>query len=148
MWNRSIAVLTASLLLSACGGAPVLRSQSTGDLAPCNSGCVSSQEQRSEYFVEPLRYTSGSAVAAREKLARVLRRMQGMGYEIVANEGDYLHATWSGGSLKGTEDLEFVFSQSQRGLIHVRAASRSYAGFSSSREHVEEVRNAYYVAKN
>ena len=149
MWTRSIAVLTASLLLAACGaGSPALRSQSTGDLAPCDSGCVSSQEKRMDYFIEPLRYTSGSAVAAREKLARVLRRMQGMGYEIVANEGDYLHATYSGGALKGTEDIEFVFSQSQRGVIHVRAASRSYAGFSSSREHVEEVRNAYYVAKN
>lgn len=151
MWSRSTAVLTASLLLAACGaGSPTLRSTVTGDLAPCGSGphCVSSQETRESFRIEPLRYT-GSPVAAREKLARVLKRMESMGYTVVTSEGDYLHATYTTGTMKYVDDLEFVFSQQERGVIHVRSSSRiGYADFGANRQHVEEVRTAYTVAKS
>lgn len=150
MWKRLTAALTASILLTACGaGSPVLRSTVTGDLAPCGGPhCVSSQDTRPEYYIEPMRYT-GSPVAAREKLVRVLGRMQGMGYAVVTNEGDYVHATYTTGTMKYVDDLEFVFSQSMRGLIHVRSSSRiGYADFGANRKHVEEVRNAYTVAKS
>jgi uncharacterized protein (DUF1499 family) len=148
MWNRSTAALTASLLLAACASAPQLRSTTTGQLAPCASGCVSSQENRGEFHVDPMRY-SGSALAAREKLVRVLKRMASMGYTVEVSEGDYVHATYQGG-MKGVEDLEFVFSQSEPGVIHVRAAGRgSTLSFGSDAStHLEAVRTAYYVAKS
>lgn len=151
MWKPSIAVLTASLLLSACGaGSPVLRSTVTGDLAPCDSGphCVSSQAADADHAIAPLHYT-GSAVAAREKMARVLGRMQAQGYAVVTNEGDYIHATYTTGTMKYVDDIEFVFSQKEAGVIHVRSSSRiGYADFGANRKHVEEVRTAYTVAKS
>ena len=150
MWKPLTLLLSASLL-SACGiGSPVLRSSVTGDLAPCGSAphCVSSQETRSDFQVAPMRYT-GSAVAAREKLVRVLKRMESMGYAVLVNEGDYVRATYTSGTMKYVDDLEFVFSQSERGVIHVRSSSRiGYADFGANRRHVEEVRNAYTVAKS
>jgi uncharacterized protein (DUF1499 family) len=95
-----------------------------------------------------MRYT-GSAVAAREKLVRVLKRMESMGYAVLVNEGDYVRATYTSGTMKYVDDLEFVFSQSERGVIHVRSSSRiGYADFGANRRHVEEVRNAYTVAKS
>lgn len=151
MWKALTAVLTASVLLSACGaGTPTLRSTVTGDLAPCGSGphCVSTQETREGYQIEPLRYT-GSAVAAREKLVRVLKRMESQGYAVVTSEGDYVHATYTTGTMKYIDDLEFVFSQKDRGVIHIRSSSRiGYADFGANRQHVEEVRTAYTVAKS
>jgi len=151
MWKISTAALTASLLLSACGaGSPVLRSAVTGDLAPCPSAphCVSSQATDPDHAIAPLKYT-GSPVAAREKLARVLGRMQSQGYSIVSNEGDYIHATYTTGTMKYVDDLEFVFSQKEIGVIHVRSSSRiGYADFGANRKHVEEVRTAYTVAKS
>ncbi len=155
MLNRSIAGLTASLLsltvLTACGAsAPVLRSQRTGDLAPCPSAphCVNSQAKDPDHNIAALSYT-GSPVMAREKLARVLERMQSLGYNVVSSEGDYLHATYTTGIMKYVDDLEFVFSQSEHGVIHVRSSSRiGYADFGANRKHVEEVRNAYTIAKS
>ncbi len=151
MWNRLTAVLTASLLLGACGaGSPTLRSQTTGLLAPCDSGphCVSSQSKDPSHAIAPMRYT-GSAVAAREKLTRVLKRMESRGYQVVKSEGDYVHATYTTGTMKYIDDLEFVFSQSEVGVIHVRSSSRiGYADFGANREHVEEVRTAFTVAKS
>ena len=150
MWNRLIAVLTASLIAGCGAGSPTLRSQVTGDLAPCGSAphCVSSQETRDDFRIEPMRYT-GSPIAAREKLARVLKRMEDMGYAIVSNQGDYIHATYTTGTMKYVDDLEFVFSQKQQGVIHIRSSSRiGYADFGANRKHLEEVRNAYTVAKS
>lgn len=151
MWNRSITVLIASTLLSACGaGSPALRSTATGNLEPCGSAphCVSSQETREGFRVEPLRYT-GSAVAAREKLTRVIKRMEGQGFSVVSSEGDYLYATFTTATMKYTDDIEFVFSQKERGVIHVRSSSRiGYADFGANRSHVEQVRTAFDVAKS
>lgn len=151
MWNRLIAALTASALLSACGaGTPTLRSAATGLLAPCPSAphCVSSQAKDAPHAIAPLRY-SGSAVAAREKLTRVLKRMEGLGYQVVKSEGDYVHATYTTGTMKYVDDLEFVFSQGEPGVIHVRSSSRiGYADFGANRDHVEEVRTAFTVAKS
>jgi len=45
--------------------------------------------------------------------------------------------------------LEFVFSQSEPGVIHVRSARRSgLPDFGANRKHVDEVRNAFTVAKS
>ena len=148
MSKRLIAVLTASVWIAACGttgGGPQLRSQSTGQLAPCGSGCVSSQAS-GEAGIAPLSY-SGSAVSARQKMGRVLGRMASMGYAVVVNEGDYIHATHGSGAT--LDDLEFVFSQSEPGVIHVRSARRSgLPDFGANRKHVDEVRNAFTVAKS
>ncbi len=150
MSSRLIAVLTVSLLLNACGaGAPTLRSTVTGQLAPCGGPhCVNSQSNETDHAIAPFSYT-GSPVAAREKLTRVLRRMASLGYSVVVSEGDYIHATYTTGTMKYVDDLEFVFSQAERGVIHVRSSSRiGYADFGANRKHVEEVRTAYNVAKS
>jgi len=151
MWKQLIAVSTASVLLSACGaGSPVLRSPTTGELAPCPSSphCVSSLATNERHAIEPLRYV-GSPVAAREKLARVLGRMASLGYAVVLSEGDYLRATHTSKRMKYVDDMEFVFSQSQVGVIHVRSSSRiGYADGGANRRHVEEVRRAFDVAKS
>ena len=151
MWKQSIAGLTASVLLLACGaGAPVLRSPTTGDLAPCPSlpHCVNSQAFDKAHAIEPLRYT-GSAVAAREKLARVLTRMMPQGYAVITSEGDYLRATHTSKRMKYVDDIEFVFSQSQAGVIHVRSSSRiGYADGGANRRHVEAIRTAFNIAKS
>ena len=151
MWNRLIAVLTASVVLTACGaGSPNLRSSVTGDLAACGSAprCVSSQETREGFQIAPLRYT-GSPVDARAKLTRVLKRMEPQGYTVVSSEGDYVYVTYTTGIMKYVDDMEFVFSQKERGVIHVRSSSRiGYADLGANRKHVEEVRTAYNVAKS
>ena len=151
MWNRLTAALTASVVLTACGaGSPVLRSQVSGELAPCSSAphCVNSQATNERHGIAPLRYT-GSPVAAREKLVRVLRRMESRGYQVVASEGDYVYATYTTGLMSYVDDIEFVFSQREPGVIHVRSSSRiGYADGGANRNHVEEVRTAYTVAKS
>lgn len=156
MFNRWIAASTASvclLALSACGaGSPVLRSATTGDLSPCPSAphCVNSQAPQSDerHHIAPLRYT-GSPAAAREKLTRVLKRMESQGYAVVKSEGDYVYATYTTGVMQYVDDLEFVFSQKEPGVIHVRSSSRiGYADMGANRQHVEEVRTAFTVAKS
>lgn len=151
MWNRLTAALTASVVLTACGaGSPVLRSQVSGELAPCSSAphCVNSQATTERHAIAPLRYT-GSPTAAREKLARVLKRMESRGYLVVSSEGDYLYATHTSGLMGYVDDIEFVFSQSEPGVIHVRSSSRiGYADGGANRKHVEEVRTAFTVAKS
>ena len=150
MSKTLIAGLIASLTLAACAIKPELRSSVTGDLAPCGSAphCVSSQETRKDFSIPPMKYV-GSAVAARDKLARVLGRMQSLGYAVVLNEGDYLRATYTTGTVGFVDDLEFVFSQREIGVIHIRSSSRvGYADFGANRAHLEAVRNAFVVAKN
>lgn len=151
MWNRLIAALSASVVLTACGaGAPVLRSQVTGELAPCSSAphCVNSQANDERHGIAPMRYT-GSPTAAREKLTRVLKRMESRGYQVVVSEGDYIYATYTTGLMGYVDDIEFVFSQREPGVIHVRSSSRiGYADGGANRNHIEEVRTAYTVAKS
>ncbi len=151
MWKQSTAALTASLLLAGCGaGSPALRSSVSGELAPCGSAprCVNSQASGERHAIAPLRYT-GSPTAAREKLTRVLKRMESQGYTVVKSEGDYVYATYTTGIMKYVDDLEFVFSQREPGVIHVRSSSRiGYADAGANRQHVEEVRTAFTVAKS
>lgn len=132
----------AGLLLAACAApAPQLRDMRTGLLAPCAGArdCVGSQDGG----IEPIRY-DGPLGEARAKMGRVLLRMKV--YDIVRNEGDYILATRSDGH--GTETLELVFSQREPGVIHLRSSGGGLFGAGPNREHVEDLRRAFTIAKS
>lgn len=145
MWKPSTAALIASGLLVACAAAtPTLRDPRTGLLAPCMAACVSSQSPDEATRVPPIRYVS-TVVEARAKMGRVLKRMQV--YTVLVNEGDYIYATTGEG--RSIDDIEMVFSQTEPGTIHIRSAARGgFGGAERNRQHAEDIRRAFNVAKS
>ncbi len=113
-------------------------------LAPCPSSpnCVSSRAGPSDevHYIEPLRF-QGDAVAARGRLASILRAMPGA--ELVADEEHYLHFTFTTRVLRFVDDVEFVFDPTDS-IIHCRSASRvGYGDLGVNRRRIEKVRRLW-----
>jgi uncharacterized protein (DUF1499 family) len=142
MWKHLMWAAAALVLAACASSAPQLRDMRTGLLAPCAGvrDCVGSQDGG----VEPIRY-SGPLGEARGKMGRVLLRMKV--YQIVRDEGDYILATRSDGH--SAETLELVFSQREPGVVHVRSSGGGgLFGLGNNREHVEDLRRAFTIAKS
>lgn len=133
--------LAAALLLSACGGMAEKQMRvSGGPLEPCKGPhCVSSQESRAEFRVEPLLF-SGTAADSQNRLASLIQSMERC--SVISQNSDYLHAECRSKLMSYVDDLELLWSGGQR--IDLRSSSRvGYYDFGVNRERVEDLRSAY-----
>lgn len=128
------------------GGLSFARDTSPGatpkSLKPCpqSPNCVSSQAGDPEHAIAPLTYQDSRA-EAQARLRRVLAGMKRM--TIVADEDDYIHAEARSLIFRFVDDVEFVFSTSEK-VIHVRSASRvGYSDLGVNRKRVEEIRTRF-----
>jgi uncharacterized protein (DUF1499 family) len=113
-----------------------------GKLAQCpdSPNCVSSQSEDPSHFVEPLRY-NGSLLAAKKKLSRLLASIGRV--EMITEEKNYFHVTFTSGVFRFVDDVEFYFVDGAP-LIHVRSASRlGYYDLGANRRRIEKIRKAF-----
>lgn len=102
--------------------------------------CVSSQEAREEFRVEPLT-VSGSADDAFERAREAVESLPRT--RVVVSEAGYLHAECTTALFGFVDDLELELD-SAAGVIHIRSASREgYSDLGVNRKRVERIRAAF-----
>jgi uncharacterized protein (DUF1499 family) len=114
----------------------------TGKLAECPSSptCVSSQTDRTEQKVEPLKY-SGPSEEAKLRLRLAIEAMPGT--KVLQEDRIYLHAEFESLVFGFIGDVEFLLDDNRK-LIHVRSASRlGYNDLGTNRRRVEAIRRLF-----
>ena len=114
-----------------------------GRLTPCPSSpnCVVSQgEEDAEHAIAPLTYDSDMAAAV-AKLRQVIEAQEGS--EVIEQTDDYLYAEFTSKLMGFVDDVEFYFSPTEQGTIHVRSASRlGQSDLGVNRKRIEAIRAA------
>jgi len=139
--------LLSVLALTACAAATpatVKRPADNTTLAPCpdSPNCVSTQAPASDtqHSMPPIPYT-GSADDARQKLLAVIAAMPRT--KVVADEGNYIHATFTSLVFRFVDDVEFVIDDSAK-QIHFRSAARvGYGDMGVNRKRMEEITSRF-----
>ncbi|MCA9040669.1 MAG: DUF1499 domain-containing protein [Planctomycetaceae bacterium] len=115
-----------------------------GKLRPCpdSPNCVSSQAPADDsHYITPLSYQEETASENRAKVKEVLAQFPRV--NIIAEEENYLHVTFTSAFFRYTDDVEFLFDEASR-LIEVRSASRvGYSDMGANRKRVEEIRTRW-----
>lgn len=144
-------LLSAGMLsviaLTACAATTpetVKRPADSVTLAPCpeSPNCISSQAPAddAQHYMAPLTYT-GTAEEAREKLLAVIGAMPRT--KVVADEGNYIHATFTSLIFRFVDDVEFVIDDSAK-QIHFRSAARvGYGDMGVNRKRMEEITSRF-----
>lgn len=118
---------------------PVLTGLKDGKLQNCPDtfSCVSTQDPRDRYRMDPIPYT-GSPEEARDKLLSVIRRM--IQSTLVKAAPDYIHVEFRSSFFEFVDDVEFLFDDTAK-LIHFRSASRKeFYDFKVNRTRMEDIR--------
>ncbi len=113
-----------------------------GRLQPCPDAfnCVSTQDPRERYRMDPIPY-KGTQEEAREKLLSVIRRM--LQSTLVKASPDYIHVEFRSSFFEFVDDVEFLFDDNAR-VIHFRSASRTgYYDFKVNRTRMEDIRRRF-----
>ena len=111
-----------------------------GKLAPCpeSPNCVCSEQVQSsdkKHFIQPIQ-------ADKALWAKFKTIIQEQGAEIITDDGNYVHATFSTPVFHYVDDVELRFDEAA-GLIHVRSASRmGRSDFGVNRARVEKLKQA------
>ena len=111
-------------------------------LAPCpdKPNCVFSGSKDPEHAIDPYRY-SGDLDTARHLLVRIIQEQART--KIIYQEGNYIHVTFTSMILRFTDDVEFLFDDSEK-IIQVRSASRvGRSDFGVNRKRVELLRGLF-----
>jgi uncharacterized protein (DUF1499 family) len=128
--------------LSALAQRPENLGVNDGRLGPCPSSpnCVCSQDGGEQHAIEPITF-DGDADAAWARLKRVLAEQPRT--KIVVESEGYLHAESASLVFRFVDDVEFLLDR-ERGLIHVRSASRvGRSDLGVNRQRVEQIRQAF-----
>ena len=134
----------AACVIMLCMTGPATADKAMTPLAPCpdSPNCVSSQAPESdhEHYIAPFRFSGDPASAWRKLKAAVLTEKR---VTVMAEQSDYLHAEMRSLLFRFVDDIEF-FLVADKGLIHVRSASRAgYSDFGVNRKRVERIRTAF-----
>ncbi len=111
-----------------------------GKLAPCpeSPNCVCSEQVQSsdkEHFIQPIQ-------ADKALWAKFKAIIQEQGAEIITDDGNYVHATFSTPVFHYVDDVELRFDEAAS-LIHIRSASRmGRSDFGVNRARVEKLKQA------
>ncbi len=118
---------------------PKLGLNEDGKLQPCSDrpNCISSQEVRDEYYMEPW-IASGSSDDIIEKLKRVGKKVGNVTW--VEQKANYIRGVFVSILMRYPDDVEFVIDKAQ-GKIHFRSSSRfGYSDFGINRERILEIK--------
>jgi uncharacterized protein (DUF1499 family) len=110
-----------------------------GRLAACpaSPNCVCSQETDKPHQIEPLEF-GGSAADAIAQLKTIIASSPRA--EIIDETDTYLHAEFTSGLFRFTDDVEFLIDEPS-GVIHIRSASRSgHSDLGVNRARMEAIR--------
>jgi len=113
-------------------------------LAPCpdKPNCVFSGSKGPEHAIDPYKY-SGDLDTARHLLVKIIQDQART--EIINQEKNYIHATFTSMILRFTDDVEFLIDDGAK-VIHVRSASRvGRSDFGVNRKRVELLRDIFNV---
>jgi len=115
-----------------------------GRLAPCpkSPNCVVSQgDEDAEHAIAPLIFDSDMASAV-AKLREVVEAQEGS--NVIEQTDTYLYAEFSSKLMGFVDDVEFYFSPTAPGTIHVRSASRlGQSDLGVNRKRIEAIRTAF-----
>jgi len=115
-----------------------------GRLAACptSPNCVVSQgEEDAEHAIAPLTYDSDRSTAV-AKLREVVAAQEGS--EVIEQTDTYLYAEFTSKLMGFVDDVEFYFSPTEAGTIHVRSASRlGQSDLGVNRKRIEAIRAVF-----
>ena len=115
----------------------------TKTFPPCpdSPNCVSTQEAREDFRVQPI-YYSESTGEAKTRLRQIISEMPRA--TIVREQGNHLHVEFRSRIFKFVDDVEFYFDD-EASLIHSRsAAQKGYADLGANRNRFEEIRSKFH----
>lgn len=148
-WKTAVVILVCAVVvwalimftLSALAKKPDNLGVKDGRLAACppSPNCVCSQDG-DEHAIEPFAF-GGDAEAAWVRLKQVLAEYPRT--KVVSESDGYLHAECTSLVFRFVDDVEF-FLDREKGLIHVRSASRAgRSDLGVNRKRVEQMRQAF-----
>jgi len=106
---------------------------------PATPNCVSSEQQGTGAYIEPLKVTATRNDAWKSAKQAVIEN----GGEIVTERVDYLHAHFVTPLMRYIDDVELRIDKDKQ-LIHVRSASRiGRSDFGANRKRVTKIRMTY-----
>ena len=115
-------------------------------LAPCpqTPNCVSSETSDAHHYIKPISY-EGTAEEAKARLRQTILSIPRT--QIVNEESGYIHAECTSWLFRFTDDVEFVFDDTQK-VIQMRSASRvGYSDLGANRKRVETIRRLFSQIK-
>ena len=115
-------------------------------LAPCpqTPNCVSSETLDAHHYIKPIG-DEGNVEEAKARLRQTLLSIPRT--QIVDQESSYIHAECTSWLFRFTDDVEFVFDDTQK-VIQVRSASRvGYSDLGANRKRVETIRRLFSQIK-
>lgn len=124
---------------AACSSIPEDIGLEDGRLRACpdSPNCVCSEDESSEAYIEPLRY-SGSTESAYETLLELLATEPRV--EVIRAEPGYVHAVYTSAWLRFRDDVEFRFD-TEASAVHVRSASRlGHSDLGANRKRIDALR--------
>ena len=122
------------------------KSASLKQLAPCpqTPNCISSETSDAHHYIKPIPY-EGTVEEAKARLRQTLLSIPRV--LIVHEESSYIHAECTSWLFRFTDDVEFVFDDTQK-VIQVRSASRiGYSDLGVNRKRVETIRRLFSQTK-
>jgi len=122
------------------------KSTSLKQLAPCpqTPNCVSSETSDAHHYIKPIAY-EGTVEKAKGRLRQTLLSIPRT--QIVGEESTYMHAECTSWLFRFTDDVEFVFDDTQK-VIQMRSASRvGYSDLGANRKRVETIRRLFSQIK-
>ncbi|WP_455204357.1 DUF1499 domain-containing protein [Kaarinaea lacus] len=111
-------------------------------IKPCPNkpNCVSSIDENSSHYIEPLSF-SGDLDSAKISLLRAINALPRT--KIIRENDNYLHVTFTSALFRFVDDVEFYFDEDRK-IIHLRSASRAgYYDFGANRRRIEAIRTKY-----
>lgn len=108
---------------------------------PASPNCVSTQAERADQAMEPIRF-EGSSEQAMQVIRRVLESLPRTRIESEDLSKNYVHATTRSLIFRFADDVEFFFDESNQ-VIHFRSSSRiGYSDFGANRARMEQLQQA------
>jgi len=117
-----------------------------GQLPDCpdKPNCVSSQAERADQKVEPLKFTCSTEEAIL-RLKLVVDAMPGT--TVMKDDRIYMHVEFKTLVFGFVDDVEFLIDESKQ-VIHIRSASRlGYSDLGTNRRRVETIRRLFETVK-
>lgn len=111
---------------------------------PDKPNCVSSQAERADQKVEPLKFTCPTEEAIL-RLKLVVDAMPGT--TVMKDDRIYMHVEFKTLVFGFVDDVEFLIDESKK-VIHIRSASRlGYSDLGTNRRRVETIRRLFETVK-